>query len=376
MSSDEGGDGGETDELELHLMRHKLRVAEEARVRQRVHEQMRERMDTGLRVHTALRAMVTAGRGGRSSANDSGDEAVGACVDACKWCGADLGGGLQPHAACVARMLGWPDGVARQRERALCAVCESPGIETVEQLLCEADVCGNGSCWVFAAMAWFGRVAHAVDAEGRPAQPARDEHGQQLPTRFMSVSASDTHLDRALRCVLHDWMRTHSWAARFAGAQCEEEVDAVVSSVRDVIPYYPVSYSRIGWAWEGESYGSFGGDREYVAAADVLGVAVFTYADWMRGGGHRGRLSMPGEGRRGQRGHGGGAHVHEAIRRCLQAGVPLRFAVNVHGNHWHTLLPLDSDGRVVALAVPDEARPAMEGAALADAAAYVSAYRP
>ena len=50
--------------------------------------------------------------------------------------------------------------------------------------------------------------------------------------------------------------------------------------------------------------------------------------------------------------------------------------MNVNGNHWHTLLPLDGGGRVVALAVPDEACRAMDGAALADAAAYVSAYRP
>ena len=153
--------------------------------------------------------------------------------------------------------------------------------------------------------------------------------------------------------------------------------------VRDQVPFYPGSYRRIGSAWERGAYGSYGGDQEYAAVADVLGIAILGYADWMRGGNQHGRLSMPGVGRTGKRGHGGGATVAEALRRCLRGRIRLRMAVNVNGNHWHPLVPLDSDGRVLTEALPDvtEAVPtgvsaALEGDKLREAAAYVHGYRP
>ena len=111
--------------------------------------------------------------------------------------------------------------------------------------------------------------------------------------------------------------------------------------------------------------------------ADVLGVGIFTYADWMRGrgGAQRGRICLPGPGRRG-RGQGGGASVSEAVYRCLRSRTPLRTAVNVNGNHWHVLFPVDASGRVVTMALGDDARAAFNEQAMEDAARYVRSYAP
>ena len=85
----------------------------------------------------------------------------------------------------------------------------------------------------------------------------------------------------------------------------------------------------------------------------------------------------------GRRGYGGGSTVAAALRRCLRGGTRLRMAVNVNGNHWHPLVPLDGDGRVLAEslpgatdAVPTGVEAALRGDRLREAAAYVHSYVP
>jgi ABC-type Fe3+ transport system substrate-binding protein len=74
--------------------------------------------------------------------------------------------------------------------------------------------------------------------------------------------------------------------------------------------------------------------------------------------------------------------VDEVLREVLARGVPLCATVNVNGNHWHALAPMDADGRVLARnpagrGYPTDAvRKALSGEAWEAASAYVQAYAP
>jgi hypothetical protein len=71
-----------------------------------------------------------------------------------------------------------------------------------------------------------------------------------------------------------------------------------------------------------------------------------------------------------------------ALRDALVSGVPLCVTVNVNGNHWHPLAPLDAQGRVLARDTTARGYPvgavraALSGGEWDAARDYVQAYTP
>jgi hypothetical protein len=58
-----------------------------------------------------------------------------------------------------------PFGVAR--------LCAAPTLQGLDEVLLETDVCGDGSCWVYTALAWVGKAEHVLHITPHRAQAQR-----------------------------------------------------------------------------------------------------------------------------------------------------------------------------------------------------------
>ena len=115
----------------------------------------------------------------------------------------------------------------------------------LERALCEMDVCGNGTCWLYAIAALYGLLQHAIDADGRPArvqQVAQRWHAGQAATGWMDITQRDHVADRALRVVVASWMHAHDWVKHQYGdgtPAMRPEGLARLADLRDRVPFYP-----------------------------------------------------------------------------------------------------------------------------------------
>ena len=71
--------------------------------------------------------------------------------------------------------------------------------------------------------------------------------------------------------------------------------------------------------------------------------------------------------------------MDEAVRTCLQRGLPLRAAVFMPGGtlgsgHWHALTPTDATGRVVTRTPPKGALPLLTNGGREQLRSEISAY--
>ena len=138
------------------------------------------------------------------------------------------------------------------------------------------------------------------------------------------------------------------------------EQEACVRQTEDGTPVYRGARGTVARS------GQYGGDTQWVAVADIFGRAVLTYTDTARsrGAGVRINLAMPTAGPSPEAGGGavtgqgrGSWHVatlETALRVCLASKVGISAAVHVNGNHWRALLPVDGEGRPVAVTARDE----------------------
>ena len=380
-------EGGELGQL---LARRAAKAVQTAAQVQGIHAAAAAELASGLQVDKELAARLIAGAGpaGGAAAGGSGGSAQ------CHYCALPVGSDLRDHASCIARALGWPDEhVPPTAWEAVRQLCRSPSIAGLERALCEVDVCGNGTCWLYAIAALHGLLQHVTGDDGRPARVERAEqrwHVGQAAQGWMDITQRDHVTDRALRVVVASWMQEHDWVRHQYGdgslAMRPEGLERL-ANIRDRVPFYPEGYGFTGYrdrAWANGSGGEWGGDTEFIAVADVFGVCIAAYPNWMRNRephAQRMHLSTPGPSRAG-RGKGKGATVDEVLREALTRGVPLCVTVNVNGNHWHSLAPMDADGRVLARdpagrGYPTDAvRKALSGEAWAAASAYVQAYSP
>ena len=380
-------EGGELGQL---LAQRAAKAARTAAQVQAIHVAAAAELASGLQVDKELAARLVAGAGlaGGAAAGGSGGSAQ------CHYCALPVGSDLRDHASCVACALGWPDGhVPPAAWEAVRQLCRSPSIAGLERALCEVDVCGNGTCWLYAIAALHGLLQHVTGSDGRPARVARAEqrwHAGQAVSGWMDITQRDHVTDRALRVAVASWMQEHDWVTHQYGdgtPAMRPEGLARLASIRDCVPFYPEGYSFTGYrdrAWASGTGGEWGGDTEFIAVADVFGVCIAAYPDWMRNKEPRAQrmhLSTPGPSRVG-RGKGRAATVDAVLREALTRGAPLCVTVNVNGNHWHSLAPMDADGRVLARdpagrGYPTDAvRKALSGEAWGAASAYVQAYSP
>ena len=291
----------------------------------------------------------------------------------CGFCKLALGP-LREHVHCVECVLGLADSswMAGGSED-VAALCAAPSLLALERALSEVDVRGDGSCWVYAALAWTGRAAHAVDDAGRP------RLGAAPPPAWR-----DRVADRVLRTTLGTWMRANAWVKRFGDRKeavqvvngrrrtvylepTAEEAEAIVRGVEGDLPIYAPG------GWELVTSGSWGGDIHFVALACVLNRAVATYSAAARRGNspYAIALAMPGVSRGGGAGRAETTSVEGALRACLKDEVAMSMAVNVHGNHWHALLPCSARGAVRPVSVPAALAAAFDGTQAEEAARWL-----
>jgi len=315
---------------------------------------------------TAAGDEAAAAPGGQSSDNLQG-------VPRCGFCKLALGP-LREHVHCVECVLGLANSSwAAGGSEGVAELCAAPSLRTLECVLSEVDVRGDGSCWVYAALAWLGRAAHALDDAGRP------RLGAAPPPAW-----SDRVADRVLRTMLGAWMRANAWVKRFGDRRkvvdkdkrtvylepTASEAAATVREVEDNLPIYAPG------GWELVEAGSWGGDIHFVALACVLNRAIATYSAVARQGSSSPYaivLAMPGVSRDGDGGAGWTktTSVEGALRACLEGKVAMSMAVNVHGNHWHTLLPCNAAGGVRPVSVPAALAAAFDGAQAEEAARWL-----
>ena len=144
------------------------------------------------------------------------------------------------------------------------------------------------------------------------------------------------------------------------------QAEAAVREVEDTLPAYAPGGQVLS------SAGSYGGDVQFVAMANVIGRATATYSADARGGdgAHAITLSMP---------DGGGSlrrvDVEEALRTCLVARAGVGVAVNVNGNHWHAMIPTALDGRARTARVPPALEALLDGVEARDAEAWVRRHK-
>ena len=209
-------------------------------------------------------------------------------------------------------------------------------MQALAAVLTDVDVCGDGSCWAYAALAAFGLVAHATRF-GAPACSDGFAIAPLLPT------TEDRAADAMLRAAVHDWVTAHGGARVLAGlddpaslgdpvqrAELQRAVDSAnarLDRIRDVLP-----------RMEGGRFkqGQWGGDTEWHAVTALLGCDIFTYA--ATGGDITGALFSKGSWRV--------ATVADMLVRNVASGLPL-VVLEHHGNHWHAQLPVDAGGRVI-----------------------------
>ena len=237
---------------------------------------------------------------------------------------------------CTARALGWTDEEQPPRE-ALDAFCAQPSVARLLALLTDADVCGDGSCWSYAALA-SGRMAHASASGERLGRPTR---------------AQCVH-DRALRHAVVEWCERNDGYFRLCGGAARD-----VAKLKDLAqrpPIYGAGSSGLCDYLDGPLLraGSYGGDMQWVAVSDLLSCDIFTY-DAAGGGDVEGSWYEHGEvaeGRRGRWCGGTGARARTlsaAVAHCITAGSRL-LVLQQRPQHWHALLPRGAGGSVTPLA--------------------------
>jgi ribonuclease HI len=348
-------------------------------------EDVLHRMETGARETEAAAAtsgaVATSGGAeavtvaGSGNAAASGGQSSGSLqgVPQCGFCKLALGP-LREHVHCVECVLGLADSSwTGEESEGVAALCATPSLLALERVLSEVDVRGDGSCWVYAALAWTGRAAHAVDDAGRP------RLGAAPPPAWR-----DRVADRVLRTTLGAWMRTNAWVKRFGDRKeavqvvnrrrrtvylepTAKEAEATVRGVESNLPIYAPG------GWELVTSGSWGGDIHFVALACVLNRAVATYSAVARRGSspYAIALAMPGVSRDGGAGRTETTSVEGALRACLKDKVAMSLAVNVHGNHWHALLPCSAGGAVRPVSVPSALAAALDGTQAEEAARWL-----
>ena len=106
------------------------------------------------------------------------------------------------------------------------------------------------------------------------------------------------------------------------------------------------------------AFGKFGGDREYVAVADVFGITIATMNDAQRATrSDREQLfvAVP-SASHASLGEGRNETVAATLRLCLQSMQELRIAIFFQSQqHWHALVPTDRTERLLYRALPHSA---------------------
>ena len=296
---------------------------------------------------------------------------------ACQYCGKPVTEDLSEHVTCVGCVLGWPTQEAvRHLRPQLSALCDAPCVGALYEMMSEADVMGDGSCWVYILLLWHGMAPHAVTPVGRLRSTWRlGAKDDTTSSEALRVRMEDRVADLALREAMARWMTRNAWARRALqvreGGVARQPTDAeaadAVADRRDGVPSY-----RAGvFTGEGNAWGVFGGDAEYVAAADVLQMAIISVPpSGLRAGenarvevAHPGTLHAPGEAQPRQ-GVNRLMSVREALAMCLREHLPLRVGLSEGGGHrarhWHALVPTDDRGRALFRQVPTGALDVMQ----------------
>ena len=384
----EVSDGGELAEL---LAEVRARGERRDGLRAAAHERTVARMDVGIRVHAGLKRHLLgegpgggtdegAGTSGNSERGDAAPEgAAGQAVEAppraarrqrrraptteatCSLCRAELHGPLCAHSACIAAVLGWNDsGRCGGSGAALAELCRAPAPATLSGLLTEADVRPDGSCWDYAMLLWHGMAPHAVTAARRPRRAWRA--GRVISNESFRFTMMDRLADCAMRRALGRRMRATNWAEEHAQVFEERSREFRVPTAAEAGETIRAVEYRLPTGGEGSErptrYGKFGGEGEFSAAADVLGMAIVTMtATQQTATGDRERVLVAApSGEEGRTGTCENMTVDAMLRRCLQHGWAARVAVfQAEGRHYHPLVPVDATGKVIYRPLPPRA---------------------
>ena len=217
---------------------------------------------------------------------------------------------------------------------ALRDVCATPTIESLLRLLVDTDVCGDGSCWSYAVLAALGQLEHVLDERGR------------LSGAVGEVVERDRMRDALLRAAVAQWMTDNDGVRRFCGGAAAADLEGdPVARVRSALP----AYRSDGWLWP-RGAGSYGGDQEFVALADLVGCVIFSFASGDSGD-VRGTRYEPGMVNARQRGRWVASTLSATVEHCVLARSRL-LCMRRFGRHWHALLPRDEHMRTCAWRAP------------------------
>ena len=229
-----------------------------------------------------------------------------------------------------------PSSLSEDQKQALKELSrpETSTIAALEKLLCEVNVLGDGSCWVYAFLAHFGMVKHIVDDDGKLLMNPRP---RTLPEQ--EEEWSEYRAGVQLRRQIGEWFDKNNGFERLYDMQKRAKEAKRLQSLRDPPPCPPYN-----------SMHAFGGNDEFVAVADLSGCYIFTY---MQGDEAkdppktRGTLFCPGRFERG-RGKAIPQTMAQALQECRKdaRGLPL-LCLKYYTNHWHTLLPCDAGRRFI-----------------------------
>ena len=266
----------------------------------------------------AQRSLVTAGYSGHQRAGAATRQGV------CEVCGDVPAGPL--CGACTCAVLGLRVGGAALRD-----FCRAPSCEALAHVLQEVDVAPNGSCWSFAALAQVGTVDH-VASDDRPPRASRAS-SQLCP------SADDRLRDALLRIEIAHWLDVNDGFVRFCdGDRTTRSDDEVIERLMQIPAYTPEGVLL--------KAGSYGGDQEFVAVADLMGCVLFTFSAGSTGDVLGTRYENGALDARGRRGRWVTATLSATVEFCAVSHTRLLCLMQT-GAHWHTLLPVDADGVIV-----------------------------
>ena len=230
----------------------------------------------------------------------------------------------------MSEVLGWrlEERSAQSRQRVE-GVCGSPGVDSLRGCMHEADVIGDGSCWLYACMAPWGYVDHVLDERGAPRLGAR--------------GSQEAGWDWRVRERVVQWLNVHQ--PEWGGDVTEEIADARLQErarrqrVREGAPVY-VGAGRV-------RMGVFGGQYEFPALARMLDVGIATIDNETESIGF---FTPGGRATQWRRIRSAGARstiqLQDVLRYCAMCEVRLVIVV-YYPSHYHVLLPLRDDGSAV-----------------------------
>ena len=97
----------------------------------------------------------------------------------------------------------------------LSALCDAPCVGALYEMMSEADVMGDGSCWVYILLLWHGMAPHAVTPVGRLRSTWRlGAKDDTTSSEALRVRMEDIVADLALREAMARWMTRNAWARR------------------------------------------------------------------------------------------------------------------------------------------------------------------